>query len=149
VEVPVLFLTARDAVADRLAGFGAGGDDYLVKPFDVKELVVRLRALLRRMGGDTSVVAAGLRLDPAAHVVSSDDVRVALTPTEFRLLAALAARPGDAVRRRDLREAAWPSGGIVHDNTLDAHLARLRRKLRDLPAAPAITTVHGVGYTLT
>jgi two-component system response regulator MprA len=149
IDAPVLFLTARDAVADRLAGFSAGGDDYLVKPFDVKELVVRLRALLRRMGGDPSIVAGGLRLDPASHVASSEDVKVSLTPTEFRLLAALAARPGSALRRRELREAAWPSGGIVHDNTLDAHLARLRRKLRELPAAPAITTVHGVGYTLT
>jgi two-component system response regulator MprA len=75
-------------------------------------------------------------------------VTIPLTPTEFRLLSALAARPGEALRRRELREAAWPSGGIVHDNTLDAHLARLRRKLRPLAGAPEIKTVHGVGYTL-
>jgi two-component system response regulator MprA len=148
VNAPVLFLTARDAVSDRLAGFGAGGDDYLVKPFDVKELVARLRALLRRMGRDPVLVAGALRLDPAAYTVSGGDMRIALTPTEFRLLAALAARPGEALRRRELREAAWPAGGIVHDNTLDAHLARLRRKIRELPDAPTITTVHGVGYSL-
>jgi two-component system OmpR family response regulator len=148
VNAPVLFLTARDAVSDRLAGFGAGGDDYLVKPFDVKELVARLRALLKRSVGQSTIEAGSLRLDPAGHVASSGDHRAALTPTEFRLLAALAARPGEALRRRELREAAWPEGGIVHDNTMDAHLARLRRKLRDLPGAPEIRTVHGVGYSL-
>jgi two-component system OmpR family response regulator len=148
VSAPVLFLTARDAVSDRLAGFGAGGDDYLVKPFDVKELIARLRALLRRSAGDTALVAGSLRLDPAAHVARSGDTTIDLTPTEFRLLAALAARPGEALRRRELRDAAWPGGEIVHDNTLDAHVARLRRKIRDLPDAPSITTKHGVGYSL-
>jgi two-component system response regulator MprA len=148
MTAPVLFLTARDAVTDRLAGFSAGGDDYLVKPFDVKELVARVRALLRRSGHDTAMEVGTLRLDPAAHSATVGEERIALTPTEFRLLSALAARPGEALRRRELREAAWPSGGIVHDNTLDAHLARLRRKLRPLPGAPEIETVHGVGYTL-
>jgi two-component system response regulator MprA len=148
IDAPVLFLTARDAVSDRLAGFGAGGDDYVTKPFDVKELVARLRALLRRSGAETAVVAGGMRLDPAAHAASSGDASVALTPTEFRLLAALGARPGEAIRRRELREAAWPQGGVIHDNTLDAHVARLRRKLRDLPDSPEIRTVHGVGYSL-
>ena len=135
-------------MTDRLAGFSAGGDDYLVKPFDLDELVARLRALLRRGGADTGVTAGALRLDPVTHAASSGEETVALTPTEFRLLAALAARPGAAVRRRELREAAWPHGGIVHDNTLDAHVARLRRKLRALPEAPEIATVHGVGYSL-
>jgi two-component system OmpR family response regulator len=148
VTAPVLFLTARDAVSDRLAGFGAGGDDYLVKPFDVKELVARLRALLRRSGHTTALEVGSLRLDPAAHAAACGDVTISLTPIEFRLLSALAARPGEALRRRELREAAWPAGGIVHDNTLDAHLARLRRKLRPLDGAPEIKTVHGVGYTL-
>ncbi|MEA2448808.1 MAG: hypothetical protein QOG63_740 [Thermoleophilaceae bacterium] len=148
IDAPVLFLTARDAVTDRLAGFSAGGDDYLVKPFDVHELVARLRALLRRSGATAAVTAGALTLDPASHAVSGGRVEVPLTPTEFRLLAALAGRPGNALRRRELREAAWPHGGIVHDNTLDAHVARLRRKLRELPGAPAIKTVHGVGYSL-
>ena len=76
------------------------------------------------------------------------DDRVALTPTEFRLLAALAARPGDAVRRATLIGAAWPDGAIVHDNTLDVYIARLRRKLARLEGAPRIVTVHGVGYSL-
>jgi two-component system response regulator MprA len=148
VQVPVLFLTARDAVSDRIAGFGAGGDDYVMKPFEVKELVARLRALLRRSAPDPSLEARGLRLDPMSHAVQSGETRVTLTPTEFRLLAALAAQPGEALARRDLRAAAWPTGGVVHDNTLDAHLARLRRKLREVPDAPEIRTVHGVGYSL-
>jgi two-component system, OmpR family, response regulator len=148
VKAPVLFLTARDAVSDRIAGFGAGGDDYVMKPFEVKELVARLRALLRRFGPDPMLEARGLRLDPIAQTVQSGDTRVALTPTEFRLLAALAEQPGEPMHRRDLRAAAWPTGGVVHDNTLDAHLARLRRKLREVPDAPEIRTVHGVGYSL-
>lgn len=148
LHVPVLFLTARDAVSDRIAGFGAGGDDYVMKPFEVKELVARLRALLRRFARDPMLEARGLRLDPIAQTVQSGDTRLTLTPTEFRLLAALAAQPGEPLHRRDLRAAAWPSGGVVHDNTLDAHLARLRRKLREVPDAPEIRTVHGVGYSL-
>ncbi|MFL5827442.1 MAG: response regulator transcription factor [Thermoleophilaceae bacterium] len=148
VDAPVLFLTARDAVTDRLAGFSAGGDDYLVKPFDVNELVARLRALLRRSGADGPVSVAGLELDPVGYSASGGGSSVPLTPTEFRLLSALAARQGGAVRRRELRETAWPHGGIVHDNTLDVHIARLRSKLRELPGAPEIATVHGVGYSL-
>jgi two-component system, OmpR family, response regulator len=148
ITAPVLFLTARDAVVDRLAGFGAGGDDYLVKPFDLDELVARLRALLRRSGPDDAAAAGGLWLDPVAHTVTGGERTIALTPTEFRLLAALAGRPGAALRRRELQVAGWGPGSIVHDNTLDVHVARLRRKLRVLPDPPEIATVHGVGYCL-
>ena len=147
VQAPVLFLTARDALVDRIAGFDAGGDDYLAKPFAFVELVARLQALLRRSGSDGAIDAAGLRLDPVSHSVGDGaDAAVALTPTEFRLLARLLARPGEAVRRRDLTRAGWPHGAIVRDNTLDAYIARLRRKLRSLSAAPEIATVHGIGY---
>jgi two-component system OmpR family response regulator len=147
VTAPVLFLTARDAVVDRLAGFGAGGDDYLVKPFELDELVARLRALLRRAGAGAPAEVGALRLDPVAHTVAGSERTISLTPTEFRLLAALAGRPGGALRRRELAVAAWGAGTIVHDNTLDVHVARLRRKLRELPS-PQIATVHGVGYSL-
>lgn len=147
-DVPVLFLTARDSLAERLSGFSAGGDDYLTKPFALAEVVARLRALVRRSGAEGAVEAAGLRLDPVTHAASCGNETVALTPTEFRLLARLLARPGEAVRRRELVRGAWPQGAIVHDNTLDAYVARLRRKLRGLPGAPAIATVHGVGYTV-
>jgi two-component system response regulator MprA len=148
VHAPLLFLTARDAVIDRLAGFDAGGDDYLTKPFDFDELVARLRALLRRSDFQSADDVAGMRLDPAAHSASCGGESAELTPTEFRLLAALASQPGDAVRRREMLQAGWPRGAIVHDNTLDVYVARLRRKLRGLPGAPEIATVHGVGYSL-
>jgi len=149
IDAPVIFLTARDAVSDRISGFNAGGDDYLTKPFELAELIVRIRAILRRSVSDTSTIAHDLRLDPATHAVQRGDATVPLTPTEFRLLAALAARPGDAMRRRELAGAAWPEGAIVHDNTLDVYIARLRRKLRDLESETGIETVHGVGYKLT
>jgi len=148
VQVPVLFLTARDAVSDRLSGFGAGGDDYVTKPFALAEVAARMRALLRRAGADAAVEVAGLTLDPTAHEVRSGEHSSSLTPTEFRLLAALAGRPGATLSRRELVRAAWPEGAIVHDNTLDVYLARLRRKLRDLSDAPTIATVHRVGYRL-
>ena len=148
IQAPVLFLTARDALVDRLAGFDAGGDDYVTKPFAFAEIVARLQALLRRAGTETAVEALGLRLDPVAHAVAGVHETVPLTPTEFRLLARLLARPGEAVRRRDLIRAGWPHGAIVRENTLDAYVARLRRKLRGLVDAPAIATVHGVGYRI-
>jgi len=148
VQTPVLFLTARDALVDRIAGFDAGGDDYLSKPFALAELVVRLHALLRRTGAGGAIEAAGIRLDPVTHSASGRAGEVPLTPTEFRLLARLLARPGEAVRRRDLVRAGWPHGAVVRENTLDAYIARLRRKLRGLDDAPTIATVHGVGYRI-
>jgi two-component system OmpR family response regulator len=148
IQTPVLFLTARDALVDRIAGFDAGGDDYLVKPFALVELIARLHALARRGGTEGAIEALGLRLDPLTHCVGVDGVDVPLTPTEFRLLARLLSRPGEAVRRRDLVRAGWPHGAIVRDNTLDAYVARLRKKLRAFDGAPAIGTIHGVGYRL-
>jgi len=146
--MPVIFLTARDALTDRLSGFAAGGDDYLTKPFAFAELVARLHALIKRGGSDPSAQIGELRLDPGTHAASCGGESADLTPTEFRLLARLAAKPGDAVRRRQLIEAAWAHGAIVHDNTLDVYIARLRRKLEPLPGAPTIATVRGVGYSL-
>ena len=148
ITAPVLFLTARDSLSDRLSGFHVGGDDYLSKPFAFAELLARLEALSRRSGTERSVEAGGLTLDPAKHAVSYGEVTVPLTPTEFRLLAKLAASPGEAIRRKALIETGWPHGAIVYDNTLDAYMARLRRKLNGLPGAPQITTVRGVGYSL-
>ena len=144
VQTPVLFLTARDALVDKISGFDSGGDDYVTKPFAITELVVRLQALLRRSGSSDAIEGAGLRLDPATHAIEG----VPLTPTEFRLLARLLSQPGEAVRRRDLVRAGWPHGAIVRENTLDAYIARLRGKLKQLEAAPEIGTVHGVGYRL-
>jgi two-component system response regulator MprA len=143
-----MFLTARDAVPDRLAGFAAGGDDYLTKPFNFAELVARLKALVRRGGGEHVAEVGALRLDPARHGISCGGESIELTPTEFRIFACLAAHPGEAVRRRELVHAAWPAGSIVHDNTLDVYIAGIRRKLATLPDAPAIKTIYGVGYSI-
>jgi two-component system response regulator MprA len=148
MDAPVLFLTARDALTDRLSGFSAGGDDYVTKPFDIEEVVARLHALLKRSAADVAPGIGGLVLDPSQHSVSRGDSTQTLTPTEFRLLAALAGRPGRVLNRRELTRTAWPHGAIVQDNTLDVYIARIRRKLSALGDAPTITTLHGVGYRL-
>jgi DNA-binding response OmpR family regulator len=146
IDVPVLFLTAYDGVTDRLSGFSAGGDDYLVKPFHFAELVARLRAALRRTGSDASVLAADLRLDPMTHDLALAGRSVALSPTEFRIMGRLMADPGAVVPRRALLRAGWPEGAIVTPNTLDQYVAKLRRKLRELDSDRRIGTARGVGY---
>lgn len=148
VRVPVLFLTARDAVPDRISGFRAGGDDYVTKPFALAEVAERLRALLRRGRAAPDTDPSTLRLDPTRHAAVCGGESVSLTPIEYRLLGALASRRGETLRRRELIRAGWPDGAIVSENTLDVYVARLRRKLRTLPSASAIETAHGVGYGL-
>lgn len=150
VAAPVLFLTARDALPDVLSGFNAGGDDYLTKPFAVEELLARLRALVRRGGGarEVPMELGPFTLDPTTYEIQCGGMRRSLTPTEFRLLGTLASNFDNVVRRRELVDSAWPSGAIVHENTLDVYLARLRRKLRDVPDSPQITTIQRVGYRL-
>ncbi|MEU0033073.1 response regulator transcription factor [Streptomyces sp. NPDC006333] len=145
---PVIFLTAHHHLTDRLAGFSAGGDDYLPKPFHLTELAARLRAALRRGGSLPSATAGDVVLDPVGHGLTVRGHRVALTPTEFRLLAALMAGSGDIVRRRELIRAAWPEGAQVSDNTLDQYLTRLRRKLRDGGSTLTVTTARGIGHRL-
>ena len=152
VRTPVLFLTARDGLNDRLSGFHAGGDDYLTKPFALSELLVRVWALVRRVpaeGMSENGHEPRLVIDPGAHAIAHDGVRVPLTPTEFRLLAALAASPGQVVRRGALVAAGWPDGAIVHGNTLDAYVARIRGKLRQAGTPQVVETARGVGYRLT
>ena len=149
VAAPVIFLTARDALVDRLAGFTAGADDYVTKPFAVAELMARIEVAVRRgLPVEPSPRADGLEVDPVIHGVRVGDRQASLTPTEFRMLATLAARPGSVVRRNELRTAAWPAGAIVHDNTIDSYILRLRRKLRELGAEEEIDTLRGVGYVL-
>ncbi len=147
VDAPVVFLTARETLGDRLSGFAAGGDDYLVKPFAFPELVARLRALVRR-SADPDAGFGDLRLDPAAHAASCDGRRLMLSPTEFRLLAKLLASAGEVARRRDLTLAAWPAGARVSDNTLDQYVSKLRRKLTELGSAHTIEAARGVGFRL-
>jgi two-component system OmpR family response regulator len=145
---PVLFLTALGAIHDRLAGFSAGADDYLPKPFDVLELIARVEALAKR-GRIVSAQAPGdLLLDPARHALLCEERESMLTPTEFRMLAAITSRPGEVVRRRVVVAAAWPNGGIVSENTVDSYIRRIRVKLREVGSPLHLTTVRGVGYTL-
>jgi two-component system, OmpR family, response regulator len=147
-DLPVLFLTARDGVDDRLAGFTVGADDYLPKPFAFAELVARVTALGRRHVRATR--SDGIQLDLARHCLTvphvDGDRQVPLTPTEFRLVSTLMGRRGEVVRRRTLVAAAWTGGAEVADNTLDSYVARIRRKLRDVGPGLTLTTVHGVGY---
>ncbi len=143
---PVLFLTALNGLHDKVAGFESGADDYLTKPFELAELLVRVRALARRSSVDPGAPDA-VRLDPARHAVARGDRAVPLTPTEFRLLAKLVASPGQVVRRPALVAAGWPMGAVVHDNTLDSYIRRLRTKLAELGGADrSIETARGVGY---
>ncbi|MEU4169925.1 response regulator transcription factor [Streptomyces sp. NPDC026665] len=145
---PVIFLTAHHHLTDRLAGFAAGGDDYLPKPFHLTELAARLRAALRRAGPAACGTAGDLVLDPVAHSLTVRGRRVALSPTEFRLLAALIAAAGAIVGRRELTRAGWPEGAQVSDNTLDQYLTRLRRKLRESGSELTVTTARGIGHRL-
>jgi two-component system response regulator MprA len=149
---PVIFLTARDGLHDRLSGFHAGGDDYLTKPFALAELAVRVHALARRTAAQTDAdadpVPLGALLDPTQHAITGDSL-VALTPTEYRVLAAICAAAGTVVRRHTLVAAGWPDGAIVSDSTLDAYISRIRKKLRHAGRAETVANVRGVGYRLT
>jgi two-component system response regulator VanR len=145
--MPILMLTAADRLDDKASGFGLGADDYLTKPFEVAELIVRVEALARRppVARPTS---GELVLDPARHSVVHGDAGVLLTPTEFRLLAAVTSRPGEVVRRRVVIAAAWPDGTRVHDNTVDSYVTRIRRKLERVGSPVQLRTVRGVGFEL-
>jgi two-component system, OmpR family, response regulator len=147
-SAPVLFLTALGAVHDRLAGFSAGADDYLPKPFDVKELIARVEALTKRGRVVTANAPGDLVLDPARHALVCKGKEVLLTPTEFRMLAAITSRPGEVVRRRALVAAAWPDGAMVSENTIDSYVRRLRLKLAEVDSPVHLHTVRGVGLTL-
>ena len=144
----VIVLTARDALADKVAGLDAGADDYLAKPFDFPELAARVRALLRRPSGVLSpmLTAADLSLDPAAHRVVQGGVVIPLTAREFSLLHYLLSRAGTVVSRSELLEHVWDAHYDGLSNVVDVHVAGLRRKL-ERPGVPApIDTIRGVGY---
>jgi two-component system OmpR family response regulator len=149
VHVPVIFLTARDALVDRLAGFHAGGDDYVTKPFAIAELVARIQVAARRRPDAEPVEATEeVRVDQTIHGIRVGQSQTTLTPTELLMIAALTAKRGKVVHRHELRAAAWPTEAIVNDNTIDSYILRLRRKLRELRASEEIETLRGVGYVL-
>jgi len=143
---PVLILTARDALADRVAGLDAGADDYMVKPFELDELAARLRALLRRSAGRAAPVLrhGDIELDPAAHEVRRGGEPVSLSGREFALLEALLARPGAILSRAQLEEKLYGWEDAVESNAVEVHLHALRRKL----GADFIRNVRGVGWML-
>ena len=148
-HVPVLMLTARDSEADLEVGLAVGGDDYLTKPFSPRELVARVRALLRRVdrasaAGDDSIRLGKLLIDPATREVTLEDSTVHLTPTEFDLLHRLARSPHVVFARRRLLEEVWGYKFGAGERTVDSHVRALRRKL----GHDVIRTVHGVGYAL-
>jgi DNA-binding response OmpR family regulator len=152
----VLMLTARDDEVDKLVGLGVGADDYVTKPFSPRELVVRVRVLLRRprvpahaTSGEPVYVFGPLRIDVTAREVRVDGETVALTRMEFDVLAALAARPRMAFSRRALIEAVWGDTWVGDEHLVDVHVGHLRRKLGDDPTAPRfVLTVRGIGYRM-
>lgn len=150
VRTPILMLTARDAVEDRVAGLDCGADDYLVKPFVENELIARLRALLRR--GDrpvvTSIAVGKLRVDVGARSAGYDGKALDLGATEFRLLELLARNAGIALSRAQILERVWDYDFEGSSNIVDVYVSQLRRKLRKLGGEGLIETVWGVGYRL-
>lgn len=151
--VPILMLTARAEESDTLLGLDLGADDYMTKPFSPRELVARVRALLRRAGTAAvappgRIVAGALVVDAARHESSWAGEPLGLTPAEFRLLAVMAREQGRVWSRAQLVELALGDSFDGYDRTVDAHIKNLRRKLRDRGAAELITTVRGVGYRL-
>jgi two-component system OmpR family response regulator len=147
-HAPVLFLTALDAVHDRVSGFHAGGDDYVAKPFALSEILVRVAALHKRTRPAPAAAPSGLRLNPDRFSVQHGSLEQKLTPTEFRLLASIAGAPGAIVRRRVAVAAAWPDGAWVSENTIDSFIRRLRVKLQAVESPVALETVRGVGFVL-
>lgn len=151
-SVPVLFLSARDTELDKVVGLEIGGDDYLAKPFGVRELIARVRALLRRGAGDfpstsTAIKASGITLDEDAHTAEGASGPIDLTPREFELLACLMKSAGKVVSREDLLRDAWGWEYLTETKTVDTHIKRLRDKILAAGYDPALVeTVRGYGY---
>lgn len=148
--IPILMLTAKTAVGDRVEGLDAGADDYVTKPFALDELLARIRALLRRSSGDVSQVIRyeDLVIDPGARSVTRGDEDIVLTKTEFDLLVLLARTPGIVLDRDTIYEEIWGIDFLTSSNSLDVYVGYLRRKLEAGDAPRLIHTVRGVGYVL-
>jgi len=150
VWTPVLMLTARDAVEDRVSGLDAGADDYLTKPFSLAELLARLRALVRRGGVErpTELVVDDLKLDPASRRVWRGETEIALSPKEFALLETFMRRPGQMLTRLQLIEHAWDFAYENRSNVVDVYVRYLREKVDRPFGRDSIETVRGAGYRL-
>jgi two-component system, OmpR family, response regulator len=151
-DTPVIVLTARDALDDRVAGLEAGGDDYVTKPFQFPELVARMRAVLRRRGGgldDDGVIAVGgLRIDPAAHTVTRDGVALELTARQFAILELLAANARRVLSKEQIFEHVWGSSHMGDPNIVEQQISGLRERIGDRDDDRLIHTVRAVGYVL-
>lgn len=155
IQTPALFLTAHDALDDKVAGFEAGADDYLAKPFSPRELEYRVDALLRRAGtiqpetDGERIVVGGLVIDKRRHEVTRQGLRIDLTPLEFQILELLASEPGRAWSRNALLDRVWSTDYEGYQRNIDPHINRLRKKLEADPKNPQyVLTVRGVGYKL-
>lgn len=155
-DLPILFLTARDDEVDRILGLELGGDDYVTKPFSPRELVARVRAILKRADAPETTSKDELKtlrigvlsLVPESHVCKVKEVGVTLTSTELAILEKLMSRPSQVFSRPALVDAIWGPGMVVSDRTLDSHLRNLRSKLADAGCGDAIETLHGVGLRM-
>jgi two-component system OmpR family response regulator len=155
-DMPILFLSAHDEEIDRILGLEIGGDDYVTKPFSPRELVARVKTILKRANGRGPVAGAeavllsrgALALDPAAHRVSFDGKSVPLTAIEFAILQALLVRPGLVLSREQILDAAYPPNLHVSDRTIDSHIRNIRVKLTQVRCVDVIDTVHGVGFRI-
>jgi DNA-binding response OmpR family regulator len=153
-DLPVLMVTARSTAEDKLAGFDLGVDDYLTKPYDPRELMARVRSLLRRARSSDEPVVLPLRVGPLAldqvrHEVRLQERRIECTPAEFRILEALMSSPGRVFSRSQLLEQAHGFDSFVTERTVDAHVKNLRRKIETDPRTPVyLQTVYGVGYKM-
>lgn len=143
---PVIILTARDRISDRIAGLNAGADDYLIKPFDLSELSARVAAVARRYSGNPSplVMLGDLQIDMTAHAVQRGDQTVSLTAREWALFAAFIQRPGTLLSKAQLEDRLYEFGAEIESNTIEVYISRLRKKL----GHPVIETVRGQGYRL-
>lgn len=149
-EVPILFLSSKDEEIDRIIGLEMGADDYVSKPFSPRELLARIRAILRRPRVTTSespINVGDLFIDPVRRIVHWAETPMSLTATEFSILSLLASRPGKVFERDELMRGAYPGKRVVSHRTIDSHIRRLRDKLRS-HGAEIIATSHGVGYRL-
>ena len=148
-DIPIIMLTARGEEEDRIRGLDSGADDYICKPFSPKEMVARIRAVLRRVkptASDEAVEIEGLTLDPVSHRVSAGEATVALGPTEFRLLHFLMKHPERVFTRSQLLDNVWGTNVYVEERTVDVHVRRLRKGLSDTGHDALVQTVRGTGY---